>query len=74
MTRKDVDKKFLEYMLLSARNPIETVKAYTYYAIVRAVGSFWWEPKTISKIESAKSDLAALNVLKRERLRNEEER
>lgn len=43
VSRKEVDKAFLEVMLRESEGkPLQTAKAYTYYTIVRAVGWLWW--------------------------------
>lgn len=46
MTRKEVDDKFLEHMLLLAGNDLtKKAKAYLFYGIVRSVGGIFWDAK-----------------------------
>lgn len=46
LTREQVDRKFLEMMLLIAGwNPFKRARAYFYYWLARAFGAQFWEGK-----------------------------
>lgn len=46
LTRKEVDKLFLQQMInLSGKSLLLKARAYTYYAIARTFGSKYWEGK-----------------------------
>lgn len=46
LSRETVDRYFLIQLLtMAGNNPLKIATAYAAYAVVRALGGFWWEGK-----------------------------
>lgn len=45
LTRKEVDRRFLSYMLESAGSSMSKARAYLYYGFARVLGVLFWEGK-----------------------------